>query len=56
MRDAIIWMFYLEMKMIGEPYAGERHVQFDEKKQDCVPRMILNGHEAGNGGDSQESN
>jgi hypothetical protein len=29
--------------------------KFDEAKQDCVSGMILNGHEPGNGGDSQES-
>jgi hypothetical protein len=40
----------LEMKMIGKPYAGELHVRFDEGEQDFVARQILNGHEAGNGG------
>jgi hypothetical protein len=45
----------LEMKMIGKPYAGELHVRFDEGEQDFVSRNILNGHEAGNGGHSQES-
>jgi hypothetical protein len=43
------------MKMIGKPYAGELHVRFDEGEQDFVPRTILNGHEAGNGGYSQGS-
>jgi len=41
--------------MIGKPYAGELHVRFDEGEQDCVSGTILHGHEAGNGGDSQES-
>ena len=45
----------LEVKMIGKPYAGELHVRFDEGEQDCVSGTILHGHEAGNGGDSQES-
>jgi hypothetical protein len=45
----------LEVKMIGKPYAGELHVRFDEGEQDFVLRNILNGHEAGNGGHSQES-
>ena len=45
----------LEMKMIGKPYAGELQVRFDEGEQDFVPWTIPNGHEAGNGGDSQES-
>jgi hypothetical protein len=43
----------LEVKMIGKPYAGELHVRFDEGEQDFVSRTILNGHEAGNGGNSQ---
>jgi hypothetical protein len=41
----------LEVKMIGKPYAGELHVRFDEGEQVFVARRILNGHEAGNGGD-----
>jgi len=41
------------MKMIGKPYAGEPQVRFDEGGQDCSLWMILNGHEAGNGGYSQ---
>ena len=41
----------LEVKMIGKPYAGELHVRFDEGEQVLVARQILNGHEAGNGGD-----
>ena len=41
----------LEVKMIGKPYAGELHVRFDEGEQVFVARQILNGHEAGNGGD-----
>jgi hypothetical protein len=45
----------LEVKMIGKPYAGELQVRFDEGEQDFVPRTILNGHEAGNGGHSQGS-
>jgi hypothetical protein len=45
----------LEVKMIGKPYAGELQVRFDEGEQDFVSRKILHGHEAGNGGDSQES-
>jgi hypothetical protein len=45
----------LEMKMIGKPYAGKLQVRFDEGEQDFVSRKILHGHEAGNGGDSQES-
>ena len=40
----------LEVKMIGKPYAGELHVRFDEGEQVFVARQILNGHEAGNGG------
>jgi len=40
----------LEVKMIGEPYAGELRVRFDEGEQVFVVRQILNGHEAGNGG------
>jgi len=36
--------------MIGKPYAGELHVRFDEGEQVFVARQILNGHEAGNGG------
>jgi len=44
-----------EMKMIGKPYAGEPHVRFDEGEQDIVLRTILNGHEVGNDGYSQES-
>ncbi len=44
----------LEMKMIGKPYAGKLHVRFDEREQDFVSRNVLNGHEAGNGGHSQE--
>ena len=42
----------LEVKMIGKPYAGELHVRFDEGEQVFVARQILNGHEAGNGGDT----
>jgi hypothetical protein len=45
----------LEVKMIGKPYAGELHVRFDEREQDCVSGTILHGHEAGNGGYSQDS-
>jgi hypothetical protein len=45
----------LEVKMIGKPYAGELQVRFDEGEQDFVSRKILHGHEAGNGGYSQES-
>ena len=45
----------LEVKMIGKPYAGELQVRFDEGEQDFVLWRILNGHEAGNGGYSQES-
>ena len=45
----------LEMKMIGKPYAVAPQVRFDEGEQDFVTRKILHGHEAGNGGDSQES-
>ena len=45
----------LEVKMTGNPYAGELQVRFDEGEQDFVPRTILNGHEAGNGGHSQSS-
>ena len=41
----------LEVKMIGKPYAGELHVRFDEGEQVFVALQILNGHEAGNGGD-----
>jgi len=41
--------------MIGKPYAGELQVRFDEGEQDFVSWKILNGHEAGNRGDSQES-
>jgi hypothetical protein len=41
----------LEVKMIGKPYAGELQVRFDEGEQVSVARRILNGHEAGNGGD-----
>ena len=41
--------------MIGKPDAGGLQVQFDEGEQDRVSRMILNGHEAGNGGDSTKS-
>jgi hypothetical protein len=44
-----------ERKMIGKPYAGELHVRFDEGEQDFVPRVSLNGHEAGNGRYSQGS-
>jgi hypothetical protein len=44
-----------EVKMIGKPYAVEPQVRFDEGEQDFVSRKILHGHEAGNGGDSQES-
>jgi hypothetical protein len=43
------------MKMIGKPYVGELQVRFDEGEQDFVSRKILHGHEAGNGGYSQES-
>ena len=32
--------------MIGNPYAGELHVRFDEGEQDFVSRKILNGHKA----------
>ena len=41
---------YLEMKMIGKPYAEDPQVRFDEGGQDFLLWMILNGHEAGNGG------
>jgi hypothetical protein len=44
-----------EMKMIGKPYAVAPQVRFDEGEQDFVTRKILHGHEAGNGGHSQES-
>jgi hypothetical protein len=44
-----------EMKMIGKPYAVAPQVRFDEGEQDFVSRQILHGHEAGNGGYSQES-
>jgi hypothetical protein len=54
-RPREIVLVCLEMKMIGKPYAGELHVRFDAGEQDCASRMILYGHEAGNGGDSQES-
>jgi hypothetical protein len=37
--------------MTGKPYAGELHVRFDEGEEVLVARQILNGHEAGNGGD-----
>jgi len=43
----------LEMKMIGKPYAGKPPVRFDEGEQDFVLWEILNGHEAGNGRNSQ---
>jgi hypothetical protein len=29
-------LVYLEVKMIGKPYAGELHVRFDEGEQDVV--------------------
>jgi hypothetical protein len=45
----------IEMKMIGKPYVGELQVRFDEGEQAFIPWTILYGHEAGNGGDSQES-
>jgi hypothetical protein len=44
----------VEMNMIGKPYVGELQVRFDEGEQDFVSRKILNGHEAGNGGHSQD--
>jgi hypothetical protein len=44
-----------EMKMIGKPCAVAPHARFDEGEQDFVTRQILHGHEAGNGGHSQES-
>ena len=44
---------YLEMKMIGKPYAGKPQVRFDEGEQDFVLWKTLNGHEAGNGGYGQ---
>ncbi len=43
-----------EVKMIGKPYAGKLQVRFDEGGQDFFLRTTLNGHEAGNGGYSQE--
>ena len=44
----------LEVKMIGKPYAGELHVRFDEGEQGFISWKILNGHETGNSGYSQE--
>jgi hypothetical protein len=40
-------------KALGEPYEGEPHVRFDEGVLETELRRRLNGHEAGNGGDSQ---
>jgi len=54
-RPAIGKLVCLEVKMIGNPYAGELHVRFDEGGQDFFIWKILNGHEAGNGGYSQGS-
>jgi hypothetical protein len=51
----VVSLACFEMKMIGKPYAGELQVRSDEGEQDCVSRTILHGHEAGNGGHSQES-
>ena len=44
----------VEMKMIGKPYVGEPQVRFDEGEQAFIAREILNGHETGNSGYSQE--
>ena len=39
-------------KALGEPYEGKLHVRFDEGVLETEPRQRLNGHEAGNGGNS----
>ena len=44
-----------KMKVVRKSYAGELQVRFDEGEQDFVLWRILNGHEGGNGGYSQES-
>jgi len=44
----------LEVKMNGKPYALVGHVRFDEGGQDDLLWTTLNGHEAENGGYSQE--
>jgi hypothetical protein len=49
------WHVDLRIPEVSErPYAGELQVRFDEGEQDGVSRKILDGHEAGNGGHSQE--
>jgi hypothetical protein len=42
------------MKTLGEPDAGNPQVRFDEGALETDLRSGLNGHEAGNGGYSQD--
>ena len=43
-----------EVKMIGKPSGGKLHAGLDEGGLDGGLWATLNGHEAGNGGYSQE--